>query len=75
MKNGQFAFLLFFLGMISLFAAAQPPSGNTSILGDSGRGVLLMKAFMDEFNVLVSAAGGAEVVMAKHYRKQSSHAI
>jgi len=51
------------------------PREDENVLGDSGRGVLLMKAFMDEFNVLVSAAGGAEVVMAKRYRKQTSQAI
>src|SRR5580692_5137812 len=32
---------------------------------DSGRGVLLMKAFMDEVEVLSSEAGGAKLVMAK----------
>ena len=51
------------------------PREDENVLGDSGRGVLLMKAFMDEFNVLVSATGGAEVVMAKRYRKQISQAI
>src|SRR5271167_2062252 len=51
------------------------PREDENVMGESGRGVLLMKAFMDEFNVLVSAAGGAEVVMAKHYRRQSSRAI
>src|ERR1035441_2639136 len=37
MKNVQSALLLLCLGMISPIADAQPPSGNTSILGDSGR--------------------------------------
>jgi serine/threonine-protein kinase RsbW len=44
------------------------PLHEENILGDSGRGVLLMKAFMDEFNVHVSPTGGALVVMAKRYR-------
>ncbi len=44
------------------------PLQEENILGDSGRGVLLMKAFMDEFNVHVSPTGGALVIMAKHYR-------
>ena len=35
------------------------PREDENVLGDSGRGVLLMKAFMDEFDVLVSAAGAA----------------
>ena len=47
------------------------PREDENVLGDSGRGVLLMKAFMDEFDVLVSAAGGAEVVMAKRHRRQT----
>jgi hypothetical protein len=38
MKNVQSAFLLFCLGMTCLIAAAQPPSGNASIVDDSGRG-------------------------------------
>jgi serine/threonine-protein kinase RsbW len=50
------------------------PRDDANVLGDSGRGVLLMKAFMDEFDVLVSAAGGAEVVMAKRCRRQISQA-
>ena len=51
------------------------PRDDENVLGDSGRGVLLMKAFMDEFDVQVSAAGGAKVVMAKHSPKQISQAI
>jgi serine/threonine-protein kinase RsbW len=45
------------------------PRDDENVLEDSGRGVLLMKAFMDEVDVLSSAAGGAEVVMAKHRRR------
>ena len=45
------------------------PRDDENVLGDSGRGVLLMKAFMDEVDVLSSAAGGAEVVMAKHHKR------
>lgn len=48
------------------------PRDDENVLGDSGRGVLLMKAFMDEFNVLVSEAGGAHVVMAKRHRRQTT---
>jgi serine/threonine-protein kinase RsbW len=51
------------------------PREDANVLGDSGRGILLMKAFMDEFSVVLSATGGAEVVMAKHYRKKISQAI
>jgi serine/threonine-protein kinase RsbW len=45
------------------------PREDENVLGDSGRGVLLMKAFMDEVDVLSSAAGGAELVMAKHHKR------
>ena len=50
------------------------PREDENVFGDSGRGVLLMKAFMDEFDVLSGAAGGAEVVMAKHCRNRISQA-
>ena len=45
------------------------PLAEENVLGDSGRGVLLMKAFMDEVDVLSSASGGAELVMAKHHKR------
>jgi serine/threonine-protein kinase RsbW len=41
------------------------PREDENVLEDSGRGVLLMKAFMDEVEVQASAAGGAKLVMAK----------
>jgi serine/threonine-protein kinase RsbW len=50
------------------------PRDDENVLGESGRGVLLMKAFMDEFTVLASEAGGAKVVMAKHHRKHVKQA-
>jgi anti-sigma regulatory factor (Ser/Thr protein kinase) len=37
------------------------------LLKTSGRGLFLMRAFMDEFDVLRGREGGAEVVMAKRY--------
>jgi serine/threonine-protein kinase RsbW len=45
------------------------PREVENVLEDSGRGVLLMKAFMDEVDVLSSAAGGAELVMAKRHKR------
>ncbi len=45
------------------------PRDDENVLGDSGRGVLLMKAFMDEVDVVSAATGGAEVVMAKHRKR------
>ena len=50
-------------------------ASESLVSGHSGRGVLLMKAFMDEFDVQISSAGGAKVVMAKRCRKQISQAI
>ena len=46
------------------------PRHDENVLGETGRGVLLMRAFMDEFDVLVGQGGGAEVIMAKRYRTQ-----
>ena len=48
------------------------PRMDENMLGEAGRGVLLMRAFMDEFDVLVGQSGGAEVIMAKLYRTQSN---
>ena len=45
------------------------PRNDENVLGDSGRGVLLMKAFMDEVSVLSSASGGAELVMSKRHKR------
>src|SRR5277367_3724529 len=45
------------------------PRHDENVLEDSGRGILLMKAFMDEVDVLSSATGGAEVVMAKRHKR------
>lgn len=45
------------------------PRNDENVLSDSGRGVLLMRAFMDEVDVVSSAAGGAEVVMAKRHKR------
>jgi serine/threonine-protein kinase RsbW len=45
------------------------PRDDENVLEDSGRGVLLMKAFMDEVDVLSSSAGGAELIMAKRLKQ------
>jgi hypothetical protein len=34
-------------------------------LSTSGRGIFLMRAFMDEFDVVPGTTGGAEIVMSK----------
>jgi serine/threonine-protein kinase RsbW len=48
------------------------PRTDENMLGDSGRGVLLMRTFMDEFDVQVVQGGGAKVIMAKRYRAQNN---
>ncbi len=41
------------------------PLAEENLLKSSGRGIFLMRAFMDEFSVARGTNGGAEVVMAK----------
>ena len=41
------------------------PLAEENLLSTSGRGIFLMKAFMDEFDVLKGRTGGAEIVMSK----------
>jgi serine/threonine-protein kinase RsbW len=43
------------------------PLAEENLLKTSGRGIFLMRAFMDEFAVRRGAQGGAEVIMAKRY--------
>jgi serine/threonine-protein kinase RsbW len=44
------------------------PRTDENMLKDSGRGILLMRTFMDEFDVQAVRGGGAEIIMAKRYR-------
>ncbi len=41
------------------------PLAEENLLSTSGRGIFLMRAFMDEFDVLSGKTGGAEIVMSK----------
>jgi serine/threonine-protein kinase RsbW len=41
------------------------PLVDENLLKSSGRGILLMRSFMDEFDVLRGRTGGAEVVLVK----------
>ena len=41
------------------------PLAEENLLRTSGRGIFLIKAFMDEFSVQRGAGGGAEIVMSK----------
>ena len=42
------------------------PTQGQNLMRDSGRGLLLMQAFVDEFSVKRTASGGAEVVLVKY---------
>src|SRR5260370_856650 len=41
------------------------PLAEENLLSTSGRGIFLMRAFMDEFTVVSGRTGGAEIVMSK----------
>jgi serine/threonine-protein kinase RsbW len=41
------------------------PLAEENLLSTSGRGIFLMRSFMDEFDVLSGRTGGAEIVMSK----------
>jgi serine/threonine-protein kinase RsbW len=41
------------------------PLAEENLLSTSGRGIFLMRAFMDEFDVVAGKNGGAEIVMSK----------
>jgi serine/threonine-protein kinase RsbW len=44
------------------------PLADENLLKSSGRGIFLMRSFMDEFDVQQIEAGGAIIVMAKRLR-------
>ncbi len=44
------------------------PLAEENLLKSSGRGILLMRSFMDEFDVQPGLGGGAELVMAMRLR-------
>jgi serine/threonine-protein kinase RsbW len=48
------------------------PCAQENLLSTSGRGIFLMRAFMDEFDVVRGRTGGAEIVMSKRFPSRSS---
>ncbi len=48
-------------------AAVPDPLADENLLRSSGRGIFLMRSFMDEFDVRRGGNGGAEIVMSKRY--------
>ena len=49
------------------------PLAEENLLSTSGRGIFLMRAFMDEFDVVQGRTGGAEIVMSKKLPELGSH--
>ena len=41
------------------------PLAEENFLSTSGRGIFLMRSFMDEFDVVHGRTGGAEIIMSK----------
>ena len=48
-----------------MLADVPDPLAEENLLSTSGRGIFLMRAFMDEFDVITGRTGGAEIVMSK----------
>ena len=48
-----------------VLADVPDPLAEENLLSTSGRGIFLMRAFMDEFDVVKGRNGGAEIVMSK----------
>jgi len=48
-----------------ILADVPDPLAEENLLSTSGRGIFLMRAFMDEFDVVQGRTGGAEIVMSK----------
>jgi serine/threonine-protein kinase RsbW len=46
--------------------AVPDPLAEENLLSTSGRGIFLMRAFMDEFSVVPGRTGGAEIIMSKN---------
>ena len=46
-------------------ASVPDPLAEENLLSTSGRGIFLMRAFMDEFDVVPGKTGGAEIIMSK----------
>ena len=52
-------------------AALPDPLASENLLRQSGRGVLMMQAFMDEFQICTRAPQGTEVKMVKYVARTS----
>jgi anti-sigma regulatory factor (Ser/Thr protein kinase) len=70
--NGRFMVHIIDQGSGFEPAEVLDPLADENLLNVSGRGILLMRAFMDEWDVGRSSEGGAELVMAKRLPGASS---
>src|SRR6266436_3310784 len=52
-------------GPVFKLADVPDPLAEENLLSTSGRGIFLMSAFMDEFEIVSGKTGGAEIVMSK----------
>ena len=50
------------------------PLAEENLLSTSGRGIFLMRSFMDEFDVVPGRTGGAEIIMSKKLPSGENHA-
>lgn len=48
------------------------PLAEENLLRTSGRGIFLMRAFMDEFDIQRGASGGTELVMSKFFPSRAT---
>ena len=49
------------------------PLAEENLLSTSGRGIFLMRSFMDEFDVVPGRTGGAEIIMSKKLPNADGH--
>ena len=65
LDNGRMAIRILDQGDGFTLADVPDPLAEENLLKSSGRGILLMKAFMDEFSVVAGRTGGAELILIK----------
>jgi serine/threonine-protein kinase RsbW len=65
LENGRMAIRILDQGDGFTLSDVPDPLAEENLLKSSGRGILLMKAFMDEFNVVCGRTGGAELILVK----------
>ena len=64
-KGGKFVIHILDEGQGFDLSSVPDPLAEENLLKSSGRGIFLMRTFMDEFEVHRGQSGGAELIMAK----------